>query len=103
MRSLLFVPGHSAKMMAKDATSGADVPVLDLGDAVHPDSKQAARQVLADALNSRGANSPSLYARVNALDSILCAEDVEAVMPWRLDGLMLPKPVGPRISTASVN
>jgi citrate lyase subunit beta / citryl-CoA lyase len=95
MRSLLFVPGHSAKMMAKAATSGADVLVLDLEDAVHPDSKSAARQVVADALNSRGAGSPSLYVRVNALDSIWCAEDVEAVMPWRPDGLMLPKPVGP--------
>ena len=53
MRSLLFVPGHSARMMAKAATSGADVLVLDLEDAVHPDSKPAARQVVVEALDNR--------------------------------------------------
>jgi len=95
MRSLLFVPGHSAKMTAKAATSGADVLVLDLEDAVHPDSKPAARQVVVNALDNRSASSPALYVRVNALDTIWCAEDVEAVMPSRPDGIMLPKPVGP--------
>jgi citrate lyase subunit beta/citryl-CoA lyase len=95
MRSLLFVPGHSARMMAKAAGSGADVLVLDLEDAVHPDSKPAARQVVIEALNNRGAKSPLLYVRVNALDTLWCAEDVEAVMPARPDGIMLPKPTGP--------
>jgi citrate lyase subunit beta/citryl-CoA lyase len=42
MRSLLFVPGNSAKMMAKAALSGADVLILDLEDAVHPDAKRPA-------------------------------------------------------------
>ncbi|HEY3792062.1 MAG TPA: CoA ester lyase [Bradyrhizobium sp.] len=95
MRSLLFVPGHSAKMMAKAASSGADVLVLDLEDAVHPDSKPAARQLVVEVLDSRAAASPQLYVRVNALDTIWCAEDVEAVMPSRPDGIMLPKPFGP--------
>ena len=31
MRSLLFVPGSSARMMAKAATSGADVVIYDPG------------------------------------------------------------------------
>ena len=39
MRSLLFGPGNSAKMMAKAASSGADVLIFDLEDAVHPDAK----------------------------------------------------------------
>ena len=54
MRSLLFVPGHSAKMTAKAAASGADVLVLDLEDAVHPDSKPAARPVVVNALDKIG-------------------------------------------------
>ena len=95
MRSLLFVPGHSAKMIAKAAGSGADILVLDLEDAVQPDSKPAARKVIIDALNNRAATSPSLYVRVNALDTTWCAEDVEAVLPARPDGIMLPKPNGP--------
>ena len=95
MRSLLFVPGNSAKMMAKAAASGADVIILDLEDAVHPDSKQAARQLVAEALADRSGGGPARYVRVNALDSAWCLEDLEAVIPARPDGIMLPKLVGP--------
>jgi citrate lyase subunit beta / citryl-CoA lyase len=95
MRSLLFVPGHSTKMMAKAAASGADVLVLDLEDAVHPDSKVAARPLVVEALANRAGIGPARYVRVNALDTPWCAGDLEAVMPARPDGIMLPKPLGP--------
>ena len=39
MRSLLFAPGGSAKMMAKSLVSGADVAIFDIEDAVLPDRK----------------------------------------------------------------
>jgi citrate lyase subunit beta / citryl-CoA lyase len=95
MRSLLFVPGNSAKMMAKAAASGADVLIFDLEDAVHPDSKKAARPLVAEALANRAGNLPAHYVRVNALDSAWCLEDIEAVIPARPDGIMLPKLAGP--------
>jgi citrate lyase subunit beta / citryl-CoA lyase len=95
MRSLLFVPGNSAKMMAKAAASGADIIILDLEDAVHPDSKQAARQLVAETLANRAGEAPTHYVRVNALDSAWCLRDLEAVIPARPDGIMLPKLVGP--------
>jgi citrate lyase subunit beta/citryl-CoA lyase len=95
MRSLLFVPGHSTKMMAKAAASGADVIIFDLEDAVHPDSKPAARRLVIEALASGRGTGPARYVRVNALDSAWCAGDVEAVMPACPDGIMLPKPLGP--------
>jgi citrate lyase subunit beta/citryl-CoA lyase len=95
MRSLLFVPGNSTKMMAKAATSGADVIILDLEDAVHPDTKAAARQLVADTLGDRATVAPARYVRVNALDSEWCAGDLQAVLSARPDGIMLPKAVGP--------
>jgi citrate lyase subunit beta/citryl-CoA lyase len=95
MRSLLFVPGHSEKMMAKSLGSGADVLIYDLEDAVDPDSKPAARRLVAEALAGRTGAGPARYVRVNALDTAWCADDVEAVMPARPDGIMLPKPEGP--------
>jgi citrate lyase subunit beta/citryl-CoA lyase len=94
MRSLLFVPGHSAKMMAKAVSSGADVVIFDLEDAVHPESKPAARRLVVEALAGPG-RGVARYVRVNALDSAWCSEDVEAVMPARPEGIMLPKPQGP--------
>ena len=95
MRSLLFVPGNSTKMVAKAAASGADVIIFDLEDAVHPDAKAAARRLVAEALANRAGGAPARYVRVNALDSEWCAGDLEAVLPARPDGIMLPKAVGP--------
>ena len=95
MRSLLFVPGNSAKMMAKAASSGADVLIFDLEDAVHPDAKPAARQLVAEALANSADGRLSRYVRVNALDSAWCQGDLEAVLPAGPDGVMLPKLTGP--------
>lgn len=96
MRSLLFVPGSSAKMMAKAAASGADVAIYDLEDAVHPQDKEAARRLVAEAL-ARGPAAPrQRYVRVNALDTDWCAGDLEAVLPARPDGIVLPKATGPQ-------
>jgi citrate lyase subunit beta / citryl-CoA lyase len=95
MRSLLFVPGDSTKMMAKAVASGADVIIFDLEDAVHPDSKPAARRLVIEALTSGPGTGPARYVRINALDSVWCAGDVEAVMPACPDGIMLPKLLGP--------
>jgi citrate lyase subunit beta/citryl-CoA lyase len=94
MRSLLFAPGNSAKMMTKAVASGADVVIFDIEDAVHPDAKGQARSLVAEALQApRG--SVSRYVRVNALETEWCADDLAAVLPARPDGVMLPKPNGP--------
>jgi citrate lyase subunit beta/citryl-CoA lyase len=82
-------------MMVKAALSGADVLILDLEDAVHPDAKPAARQLVAETLTSGAAGGPARYVRVNALDSAWCEADLEAVVPARPDGIMLPKLTGP--------
>ena len=95
MRSLLFVPGSSARMMAKAATSGADVVIYDLEDAVHPEQKEAARPLVAAALGSEGCASLLRYVRVNALGTPWCEGDLEAVLPAGPDGIVLPKVTGP--------
>lgn len=94
MRSLLFVPGNSAKMIAKAAASPADVIILDLEDAVHPDAKPEARKVVVEALAGTTAG-PRRYVRVNSLDTAWCREDLEAIIPAGPDGIVLPKTSGP--------
>ena len=94
MRSLLFVPGNSAKMIAKASASAADVIILDLEDAVHPDAKPEARKLVVEALASPP-TGPRRYVRVNSLDTAWCREDVEAVIPAAPDGIVLPKSLGP--------
>jgi citrate lyase subunit beta/citryl-CoA lyase len=96
MRSLLFAPGSSAKMMAKAMTSDADVVIFDLEDAVRPTAKEEARRLVVEALRAAPAGGPRRYVRVNQLNSEWCADDVAAVVPLRLHGLMLPKSTGPQ-------
>jgi citrate lyase subunit beta / citryl-CoA lyase len=94
MRSLLFVPGNSTKMIAKAAAGSADVIILDLEDAVRPDAKPEARKIVAETLATPSAG-PQRYVRVNSLDTSWCREDVEAVIPAGPDGIVLPKSFGP--------
>lgn len=95
MRSLLFAPGGSAKMMAKAATGAADAVIFDLEDAVHPDRKEEARHLVVEALATASRSGPRLYVRVNPLDSPWCHGDLDAVLPLRPHGIMLPKLTGP--------
>lgn len=94
MRSLLFVPGNSEKMIAKASAGPADVIILDLEDAVRPDAKPEARKVVVQTLADPSAG-PRRYVRVNSLDTSWCREDIEAVIPAGPDGIVLPKSFGP--------
>jgi citrate lyase subunit beta/citryl-CoA lyase len=95
MRSLLFAPGVSARMMAKAIDGPADVVVLDLEDSVPPDAKESARANVATALAAPRRASGRLYVRINPLDGAWCEDDLGVVLPARPDGIMLPKPEGP--------
>lgn len=93
MRSLLFTPGDSDRKLAKGLTSGADVILIDLEDAVAADAKAAAREKVADFLSQQTnrAASPPLYVRINDLESEWAQADIEAIVPARPAGIMLPK------------
>jgi citrate lyase subunit beta/citryl-CoA lyase len=91
MRSLLFVPADSERKIEKALASAADVVILDLEDSVAPQNKPAARELAAATLAKRRRRDQKLYVRVNALDSGMTREDVEAVLPGKPDGLIHPK------------
>ncbi len=91
-RSLLFVPGDRPDRMAKALASGADALILDLEDAVAPGAKPAARRAVAEFLASP--RSVTLFVRINPLGSGLAEEDLDAVLPARPDGIVLPKAEG---------
>jgi citrate lyase subunit beta/citryl-CoA lyase len=96
MRSLLFVPGDSEKKLAKSLGAGADVLILDLEDSIAPDAKAKARAIVRDFLRSlsRDEPRPRLYVRVNALDTGLIDDDLDAVFAGTPEGIMLPKSAG---------
>ncbi|WP_424830410.1 HpcH/HpaI aldolase/citrate lyase family protein [Ruegeria sp.] len=93
-RSWLFVPGNDFRKLSKSLTSGADVIIFDLEDAVSSDGKAAARALTARALQSD--SRPARYVRVNDLTTGLTAEDVAQTIGALPDGYVLPKCDGPR-------
>lgn len=96
MRSLLFVPADSPRKMEKGLGSEADALIVDLEDSVAPDMKASARQTALAFLREAGAveKRPRLFVRVNALDTGLTDADLDATLPGRPDGIVLPKAEG---------
>ena len=88
IRSLLFVPGDSARKLLKARDTAADALILDLEDSVAPDRKDAARTLVGAALGEPG---PPMFVRINALDTPDAAHDLAAAVQGRAFGIMLPK------------
>ncbi|MDJ0388842.1 CoA ester lyase [Roseomonas sp. E05] len=89
-RSLLFVPAHVERFIARAHERGADGIILDLEDAVPAEQKPAARAGLAKAVAGIGRNGTAVLARVNHGLRALAADLEAAVVPG-LAGLVLPK------------
>ncbi len=94
MRSLLFVPADSPRKLEKGFSASADVVVVDLEDSVAPSNKAMARRHATEAIGARPADGPLVYVRVNDLTTGLTDDDLAAVVPARVDGIMLPKAQG---------
>ena len=94
MRSWLFAPGDSARKMEKAAGGTADIVILDLEDAVAIPNKPEARRMVADFLAANDQDRARLWVRVNPLDGEWTTEDLDAVMPSRPGGIVLPKAEG---------
>lgn len=91
IRSLLFVPGDSARKFEKASQGKADALILDLEDSVAPAQKAVARTTTATMLSSSARGRQQLFVRVNALDTGLTLPDLAGVMAARPDGIVLPK------------
>lgn len=96
MRSLLFVPGDSARKLEKGLASGADALIIDIEDSVALSAKEEARRVTAEFLASvrETRDRPRLYVRVNGLATGMTDADLDGVMRAVPDGIVLPKAIG---------
>jgi citrate lyase subunit beta / citryl-CoA lyase len=94
MRSMLFVPGDSARKFANARTTAADVLILDLEDSVAPEKKAEARGHVSSLIGDTTARRWSLFVRPNPFDTGLTLGDLAAVVKPGLDGLLIPKAEG---------
>lgn len=94
MRSWLFAPGDSARKMEKALGGPADVVILDLEDAVAIEQKPEARRMITEFLQANTEQRTRIWVRVNPLDGDFTQADLDAIMPARPGGIMLPKAEG---------
>jgi citrate lyase subunit beta/citryl-CoA lyase len=97
-RSFLFVPGHQPQRFPKALTSGADVVILDLEDAVAPADKSSARVCIATAWPDLAAQRHRLLVRLNPHGTPFHAGDRELLASLSgLLAIMVPKAEDPQV------
>jgi citrate lyase subunit beta/citryl-CoA lyase len=90
-RSVLYMPGSNARALDKARSLPADGYILDLEDAVAPDSKEIARQQVCDAVKAGGFGQREIIIRVNALSTKWGYDDIAAASKSGANALLLPK------------
>jgi len=89
-RSVLYMPGANTRALEKAKTLAADSLILDLEDAVAPDSKSTARENILQALES-GFGYREAVVRINGLNTSWGMDDLKAFANSKADAIVLPK------------
>jgi citrate lyase subunit beta/citryl-CoA lyase len=76
-RSVLYMPGSNARAMEKAREVPADAVIFDLEDAVAPDAKANARELIVQALQKGGFGNREVLVRINGLDTAWWLDDLK--------------------------
>ncbi|MGA2489541.1 MAG: CoA ester lyase [Anaerolineales bacterium] len=90
-RALLYMPGDDRHKIEKALTLGVDCICMDMEDGVALNHKVEARRTIAATLRELDFGHSEKLVRINAVGSGLETEDIQAVLPFRPDGVVLPK------------
>jgi citrate lyase subunit beta/citryl-CoA lyase len=90
-RAVHFVPGANEKMLQKSLALPADSLVLDLEDAVTPENKDSAREVVTRWLKEVDFGRQERMVRMNPLDTPWGVQDLEITMQGKPDSYLVPK------------
>jgi citrate lyase subunit beta/citryl-CoA lyase len=90
LRAVLFVPGNDQRKLEKAGSSGADLVVVDLEDAVAESEKTRAREVARDAVG-RLSSRLRVAVRVNGIETGRLLDDIVAVGVPGLSAVVVPK------------
>src|ERR1700719_533788 len=89
-RSILYMPGSNARAIEKARELPADGVILDLEDAVAPDAKAQARELVVQALQKGGFGGREVLVRINGLDTAWWRDDL-AVAVAGPNAVLVPK------------
>ena len=90
-RSMLFLPGNNPNMLINGNYLGSDAVIFDLEDAVAPDQKDAARLLVRNTLRYMPFDRCEMIVRINSVDTPYWMQDIDAILPYRPDLVLLPK------------
>ena len=90
-RSVLYIPASKERALDKARELPCDAIIFDLEDAVAPDAKAEARQLLAGTLRGGGYGKRARIVRINALTTAWGLEDVTELRDAGADAFLLPK------------
>ena len=90
-RSVLYMPGSNQRALEKAKTLAADALILDLEDAVAPDAKAEARNLIATAVNQGGYVNRYLIVRINGFDTEWGKDDLAGIADCKPHAILLPK------------
>lgn len=91
---MLFLPGNNPNMIMNGGLLGSDSIIFDLEDAVAPDQKDAARELVKSALQTLNFGKCEIIVRINALDTPYWEDDLEEMLPLKPDVIMPTKVSG---------
>ncbi len=90
-RSMLFIPGNTPNLLINGDRLGADMVIFDLEDAVSPDEKDSARILVRNTLRYMGFKGLKTIVRINSVDTAYWKKDLDEIMKYGPDMIMLPK------------
>jgi len=92
LRTLLFVPGHSNKLLESASKSNADALVFDLEDSVLPfEKKEVARQNIERKIKEKYFKHKQIFVRVNDIESGVLLKDIYSLAIEGISGFLYPK------------
>ena len=90
-RSMLFIPGNTPNLLINGNCLGADMVIFDLEDAVSPDERDSARVLVRNTLKYLNFKTLGTIVRINSVDTPYWKKDLDEIMPYTPDMIMLPK------------
>ena len=91
LRSMLFLPGNNPNMLINGNCLGADAVIFDLEDAVAPAEKDAARILVRNTMRYMDFAGCGRIVRINSIDTPYWRKDLDQILPYKPDLILLPK------------
>ncbi|HUT82984.1 MAG TPA: aldolase/citrate lyase family protein [Candidatus Bathyarchaeia archaeon] len=90
-RTRLYIPGNNPAMIRNAPLFGADEVIFDLEDSVAVNQKDAARNLVRNALRELNLSGTEITVRINGFNTKFFYDDINAIVPVKPYAIVLPK------------